>query len=108
MLFKRDRLRCSTCGRFVTVPKDVPAGYDIEIKCSLGHSLTYHSPATYYVQAKEITETRPDGSVIIYPVGDDNNDGLTPMTPLKTIAKAVEKCVPHDVVLAKPGVMNES
>jgi len=95
MLFKRDRLRCSVCGRFVTKPKDVPAGQDIEIKCSLGHPLTYHSPATYYVQA--------DRNPITHIIGDDNNDGLTWATPLKTIAKALEKCVPNDIVLAKPG-----
>jgi len=95
VLFKRDRLRCSVCGRFVTVPKDIPPGHDIEIKCSLGHSLIYHSPAIYYIQA--------DRDPITGIVGDDNNDGLTPMTPLKTIAKAVEKCSPNDIVLAKPG-----
>jgi len=96
MLFKRDRLRCEKCGRFVTKPKDyIPAGHDIEILCSLGHSVIYHCPAIYYVQAKRNPITGIEG--------DDNNDGLTSMTPLKTIAKAVEKCSPHDVVLAKLG-----
>ncbi len=95
MISKSERFHCSKCGRFVTEPKDVAAGQSIETHCTLGHLLLYHSPVVYYVNKEKN-------------MGNDSNDGLSVLTPFKTLGKAFEMCLPYDVILLFPGEYTET
>jgi len=95
---KPERLRCSKCGIFVKKPAGVSAGEDYVTYCTRGHSVTYHRPAIYFVQAFRDPITGIEGN--------DANKGLSIMKPLKTIAEAIRRCEPHDLLFLPPQETN--
>lgn len=91
MLFKRDRVRCPKCGRFFEEPKGIPAGQSIETECSQEHKFIFYSPTIHYVQNFK--------DPIISIEGNDNNNGLSVRTPLKTIGEALKRTHPYSAVI---------
>ncbi len=83
------RFRCK-CGIFVKKPSGVFPGEDRIVFCTRGHSITYHEPATYYVQGFR--------DPITHIIGDDANRGLAPREPLRTISEAMSRVVQGDSI----------
>ena len=84
------RFRCSTCSIFVKKPLAVPPGKDCVVTCTREHKVTYHSPATWIVQAFRDPVTGIEGN--------DTNEGLSTMKPLKTISEALRRATHPDVI----------
>lgn len=89
-MFKVERLHCAVCNIFVKKPVGVPPGKDCVVKCARGHEVTYHSPATWIVQAFRDPLTGIEGN--------DKNEGLSTMKPLKTIGEAMRRATQHEVI----------
>lgn len=84
------RFRCAVCSIFVKKPAEIPPGKDCIVLCARGHEVTYHSPAVWIVQAFRDPVTGIEGN--------DMNEGLSVLKPLKTISEAMKRAASRDVI----------
>ncbi len=89
----RLRFRCAVCSIFVQKPAGVPPGKDCIVLCARGHEVTYHSPAAWIVQGFRDPVTGIEGN--------DANEGLSVLKPLKTIGEAMRRSAHPDVITVK-------